>query len=83
MTKNKIVQKKSRLKIGEKVKIISGKERGKVGLIKKIIKPQNKIIVQGINIKIKHVKASGPEEKGEIKRIEFPIDSSNVSPYEE
>ena len=83
MIKKRSIQKKLRLKIGEKVKVISGKEKGKIGLIKKLVKSQNKLIVQGINFKTKHVKARGPEEKGEIKRIEFPIDSSNVSLYKE
>nr|QWK42157.1 ribosomal protein L24 [Pseudochorda nagaii] len=74
---------KVHVKIGEKVTVISGKEKGKVGLVKKILKQQNKLIIEGINIRVKHVKPSRPEQNGEIKRIEFPIHSSNVSLYQE
>ncbi len=83
MKKKPILKTKVHVKIGEKVKIISGQEKGKIGLVKKIIKQQNKIIVEGINIRVKHIKPGRPGQNGEIKRIEFPIHNSNVSPYEE
>nr|YP_011007546.1 50S ribosomal protein L24 [Syringoderma abyssicola]WAM64975.1 50S ribosomal protein L24 [Syringoderma abyssicola] len=76
--KNKI-----HVRIGEKVKVISGSYKGKIGFIKTIIKQNNKIIVEGINIRIKHIKASRPGQTGEIKRMEFPIHNSNVLPYKE
>lgn len=81
--KNVKIKKKLHVKIGEKVKIISGHEKGKVGLVKKIVKQRNKLVIEGINIRIKHIKAVRPGEDGEIKRMEFPIDSSNVSSYKE
>ena len=77
------LKKKLPIKIGQKIKVISGQEKGKVGLVKKIFSQKNKLIIEGINIKIKHIKSNRPGEDGEIKRIEFPIDSSNVSSYEE
>nr|YP_009828355.1 ribosomal protein L24 [Sargassum fusiforme]QHN51322.1 ribsomal protein L24 [Sargassum fusiforme]QJC13572.1 ribosomal protein L24 [Sargassum fusiforme] len=76
-------KRKLHIKIGEKVKVISGQEKGKVGLVKKIVRSKNKLIIQGINIRTKHMKSNRPGEDGEIKRIEFPIDSSNVSSYKE
>lgn len=83
MKKKSTLQLKAHVKIGEKVKVISGKEKGKIGLVKKIIKQENKLIIEGINIGVKHIKPSRPGQNGEIKRIEFPIHSSNVSLYEE
>ena len=83
MKKKATLKMKVHVKIGEKVKTISGQEKGKVGLVKQIIKQENKLIIEGINIRIKHVKPTRPEENGEIKRIEFPIHSSNVSLYQE
>lgn len=74
---------KVHVKIGQKVKIISGREKGKVGLVKKILKQKNKVIIEGINIGVKHIKPTRSGQSGEIKRIEFPIHSSNVSIYEE
>nr|QNO36101.1 ribsomal protein L24 [Sargassum hemiphyllum var. chinense]QPZ94274.1 ribosomal protein L24 [Sargassum hemiphyllum var. chinense] len=82
MKKTKL-KKKLHIKIGETVKVISGQEKGKVGLVKKIVRSKNKLIIQGINIRTKHIKSNRPGEDGEIKRIEFPIDSSNVSSYKE
>ncbi len=83
MKKKATLQLKSHVKIGEKVKIISGKEKGKIGLVKKIIKQNNRLIIEDINIGVKHIKPSRPGQNGEIKRIEFPIHSSNVSIYKE
>lgn len=82
MKKTKL-KKKLHIKIGQTVKVISGQEKGKVGLVKKIVRSKNKLIIQGINIRTKHIKSNRPGEDGEIKRIEFPIDSSNVSSYKE
>lgn len=82
MKKTKL-KRKLHIKIGETVKIISGQEKGKVGLVKKIVRSKKRLIIQGINIRTKHIKSNRPGEDGEIKRIEFPIDSSNVSSYKE
>jgi len=77
--KNKNIKtKKVHVKVGEEVKIIAGDDKGKIGLIKKILRSQNKIIVEGVNIGLKHAKSSRAGQVGEIKRIEFPIHSSNV-----
>ena len=73
---------KTHVKIGEKVKVISGKDKGKIGLVKKVLK-KKRLIIENINIGVKHMKPLRPGENGEIKRIEFPIHSSNVSLYEE
>ena len=83
MKKKAVVQLKPHVKIGEKVIIISGKEKGKIGLVKKILKQKNRLIIDGINIGVKHIKPTRPGQSGEIKRIEFPIHSSNVSLYQE
>lgn len=82
MKKTLNVQQKIHVKIGEKVQIISGKEKGKIGLVKKILKGK-RLIVENINMGVKHIKPLRPGQNGEIKRIEFPINSSNVSLYKE
>ena len=38
----------------------------------------NKVLVQGINVKVRHVKPTSKDKKGEIKQIELPIHCSNV-----
>jgi len=75
--------KKINIKIGEKVKVISGQDKGKEGVVKKILKSKNQVIIEGINVKVKHIKAQRSSETGEIKRMEFPINRSNVLRYEE
>ena len=83
MKKKTNVPLKLHVKIGEKVQIISGKDKGKIGRIKKILKHKNKLVIEGINIGTKHIKPTRAGQSGEIKRLEFPIHSSNVSIYEE
>nr|YP_009327046.1 50S ribosomal protein L24 [Pleurocladia lacustris]ANS57624.1 50S ribosomal protein L24 [Pleurocladia lacustris]ANS57768.1 50S ribosomal protein L24 [Pleurocladia lacustris] len=80
---NRRLKPHAKIKIGKKVKIISGREKGKVGLVKKILKQNNRLIIEGINIRFKHIKPTQTGQAGEIKRIEFPIHSSNVSLYAE
>lgn len=65
------------LKTGDKVVVIAGKDKGKEGLIKKILKADNKVIVEGINIVKKHVKPNG-QSAGSIEEMEAPIHASNV-----
>lgn len=74
---------KINIKVGEKVKIISGQAKGKDGIVKKIIRSKNQVIIEGINIKIKHIKPQRLSETGEIKKIEFPINRSNILRYKE
>lgn len=83
MKKSVKINKKLHIKLRDKVKIISGQNKGKVGVIKNVIKETSQVIVEGINIKSKHLKRTRPGETGLIKKLEFPIHSSNVSKYEE
>ena len=67
-----------KLKIGDNVKVILGKDKGKIGIIKTIYHKKNTLIIEGINTKIKHVKPSRKEEAGKIITFDAPIDCSNV-----
>ena len=66
-----------RLKTGDKVIVITGSNKGKEGTIKKVLRKENKVIVEGVNIVHKHKKATN-NETGEILDIEAPIHASNV-----
>lgn len=73
-----------KIKIKDKVMVICGKEKGKVGIVSKIIKKKNKkrvfLILEGINLVNKHSKAIPNKNKeGGILKKESPIDISNVS----
>lgn len=71
------------LKTGDTVKIITGKDKGKIGKIIKIISKKSHIIVEGINIKSKHQKSSQEGENGSIIKREVSFHSSNAMLYSE
>ena len=67
-----------KVKVGDNVKILAGKDKGKEGRIVRILKKDNKVIVDGINMVKKHVKPNRMNEVGSIVDIEAPIHISNV-----
>lgn len=67
-----------KLKTGDKVVVISGKDKSKQGKILKTLKDKNRVIVEGINIVKKHVKPKANNEQGGIIEQEASIDASNV-----
>ena len=64
-------------KTGDKVVVIAGKDKSKEGLIKKILRADNKVVVEGVNIIKKHIKPAGGNA-GSIEEMEAPIHASNV-----
>ena len=66
-----------RLKTGDKVIVITGSNKGKEGIIKKVLRAENKVIIEGVNIVKKHKKGNG-QESGGIVELEAPISASNV-----
>mgnify|MGYP001598110700 FL=1 len=69
---------KLHVKVGDQVTIISGFYKNETGEVIKVDLQTKKVIVQGINLKFKHVKPNTENEIGEIKQFEAPIDHSNV-----
>ena len=64
-------------KTGDKVVVISGKDKGKEGTIIKVLRNENRVVVEGVNIVKKHVKGNG-QTAGSINEVEAPIHASNV-----
>ena len=64
------------LKVGDKVIVIAGKDKGKEGKI--IAKKNDKVLVEGVNIVKKHVKPNGQDQTGGIVEKEALIHISNV-----
>ena len=64
-------------KTGDKVVVISGKDKGKEGKITRVLRNENRVVVEGINIVKKHVKGNG-QQAGSINDVEAPINASNV-----
>jgi large subunit ribosomal protein L24 len=67
-----------KLKKGDKVKIITGKDKNKQGKILKVFPKKNKVLVEGLNLYKKHVKPRRQGEKGEIVNVPRPLYASNV-----
>lgn len=69
---------KVKLKKGDNVRIIAGKDKGKEGRILKIIRKDGRVIVEGRNMVKKTIRAQREGEKGSIAEIESPLQISNV-----
>jgi len=69
---------KLKLKKGDKVVVITGKDKGKKGDILKVIPDERRIIVSGINLRKRHVKPNRAYPEGGIVQFEGPIHASNV-----
>ena len=67
-----------KVKVGDNVKVIAGKDKGKEGKIIKILRKDNRVVVEGINMVKKHVKPRGMNEVGSIVDVEAPIHISNI-----
>ncbi len=72
-----------KLRLKDKVKVISGKDKGKIGEIIKVLPLVNKVIVQGVNIVKRHVKPGVVNKEGGIVTFEKPLDVSNVMYFDE
>ena len=69
---------RSRIRRDDKVKILAGKDKGKIGKVIKVVKKKNRVIVENINIVKSHQKPSMKNPQGGIIDIEAPIHLSNV-----
>ena len=66
----------TKIKKGDTVKVIAGKDKGKEGKVLSV--SAGKVIVEGVNTVTKHTKASQANPQGGIVQKEAPIDASNV-----
>lgn len=73
-------QMKTNIHHGDTVMVIAGKEKSKTGTVSKLLPKKNSVIVEGLNLVKRHVKAKG-NEIGTIKEKEAAIHISNVMPY--
>ncbi|GAB4552917.1 MAG: 50S ribosomal protein L24 [Pleurocapsa sp.] len=80
-TKKKPAKYKVHVKKGDTVQVISGRDKGKVGEVSRVIPKTSQVIVQGVNVRTKHVKPRQEGESGQIATFEAPIHSSNVMLY--
>lgn len=67
-----------KIKKGDQVEVIAGKDRGKRGAVTRVFPTLDKVIVEGANIGKRHRKAKTAGEKGERVEMAMPIHVSNV-----
>jgi large subunit ribosomal protein L24 len=67
-----------KLKKGDTVVVIAGKDKGREGQVMTVLPAANKVIVSGVNLARKHQKARKQNEQGGIIDKDMPINASNV-----
>jgi len=72
---------KMRIKKGDTVQVIAGKDKGKTGEVLRTLPYENRVIVQGVNLRTRHVKPTQEGESGRILTEEASLHASNVMLY--
>lgn len=67
------------IKKGQKVKILAGDDKGKTATVLKVFTQLGKVLVEGVNMKKVHQKATKAGAKGQVVEVATPIHISNVS----
>ncbi len=68
----------AKIRRGDTVVILAGKDRGKRGTVREMIRKKNRVVVDGVNIVTRHRRARSQFEQSEIVESEAPIHISNV-----
>ncbi len=68
-----------KLKKGDKVQVIAGKDVGKQGEVTRVLRERNMVIVEGVNVAKRHQKATKATMQGGIIDKDMPIHVSNVA----
>lgn len=71
------------IKTGDKVQVIKGKDKGKVGTVLAAFPNKNRVVVEGVNVQIKHKKPTAMNQQGGIVEREGAIHASNVLLYDD
>ena len=69
------------IKKSDNVIVITGKDRGKQGKVLRVLRDEDKVLVEGLNLKKKHQRPRKQGEKGQVIEMPHPIHISNVALY--
>lgn len=72
-----------RIRKGDMVEILAGNDRGKRGRVLRVIPDKDRIVVQGVNLRWKHMRKSQQMPQGGRMRREMPLHASNVMLFDE
>jgi large subunit ribosomal protein L24 len=67
-----------KIKKNDKVIVIAGKDKGKTGVVEKVMKSENRVVISGVNVRKVHKKPTRSGQKGQIVEVSMAINSSNV-----
>ena len=81
MVKNIKNEAKIKLRVDDTVIVNTGVDKGKKGKILKVLRSEGKVIVQGVNVRTKHVKPRKQGQESGILKVESPIHISKVNYY--
>jgi len=68
-----------KIKKGDKVKIITGKDRGREGVVEKVVPKRRKVVVTSCNLYKKHIRPRREGEKGGVIEITRPLDIAKIA----
>lgn len=68
-----------KIKVKDKVRVMSGKDKGRDGIIERVYSKMNKVSISGINIFKKHVKKSDQAPQGGVVEVPRPLNAANVA----
>ena len=69
----------NKIKKGDTVVVLSGKDKGKTGAVKSVMPKDGKIVVEGVNVAVRHRKPSQVNPQGGLDRFEAPMHISKVA----
>lgn len=69
----------AKVKKGDRVIVLSGRDKGKSGQVLRVVTETGRVVVQGVNVVKRHAKPTQADPQGGIKMFEAPIDASNVA----
>ena len=72
---------KMRIRKGDTVQVLNGKDKGKTGEVLRTLPLENRVVVQGVNLRTRHVKPTQEGETGRIVTEEASLHASNVMIY--
>jgi large subunit ribosomal protein L24 len=69
---------KLRIKTGDEVMVIAGKDKGKKGKVVQVFPAMNRVVVEGVNVSKRHLKTRRKGDRGQIVEFAMPLHASNV-----
>ena len=69
----------AKIKKGDRVILLTGKDKGRQGVVLKVMPQDERVLVQGLNMVQRHTRASQADPNGGIKNKEAPVHVSNVA----